>query len=173
MTQKEPKPCWTPTAQNFTNDACMYTYRYDGNAHEKSIAEPPPKPAIVLGSEPWRTCVRYSHCLYPRVIAIIASSVVIIIKACCKCHCHHLRESLLTAVWKRNEMCKDLNVKIKSNFIDIVNRHDPSFAFSAIGIIIICLSIHRHFLEGKTLVRQCIAMQVCHSKCFSMPTCEC
>ena len=45
----------------------------------KSIAEPPPKPAIVLGSEPWRTCVRYSHCLDPRVIAIIASVEVIII----------------------------------------------------------------------------------------------
>ena len=139
---------------------------------EKCRTEPPPKPAIVLGSEPWRTCVRYSHCLYPRVIAIIASGVVIIIQACYHCYCHYLRESLLTVVWKRNEMCKDLNVKIKSNFIDIVNRHHQSFAFSAIGIIIICLSIHRHFLEGKTLVRQCIAMQVCQPKSFSMRACK-
>ena len=141
---------------------------------EKCRTEPPPKPAIVLGSEPWRTCVRYSHCFDPRVISIIASSVVIIIKACCKCHCHHLRESLLTAVWKRNEMCKDLNVKIKSNCYYWYRQSSSSiicFQCHCHCFIIISFSIHWHFLEGKTLVCQCIAMQVCHSKCFSMRAC--
>ena len=119
-------PCYFGNSKKrFLWTGLMYTYSYDGNAHEK---------------------VQQS-----------------------------LRPSL-PLCWGRNRggpACDTPTASIPESLLTLPALLSSSSRL-AINVIVIISESHFSLLFGremrcaKTLVRQCIAIQVCHSKCFSM-----